>query len=117
MSRTKTGIVRRKRHKKVLLANKGMRGANKRLYKRAHEAYLHSGHYAYVGRKLRKRDLRKLWIIRINAGLHQIDVNYSYSTLIHQMKEKSIQLDRKVLSELAVNDFTAFTQVINTVRG
>lgn len=112
MPRVKTGVVRRRRHKKVLDANKGFRGTNRRLYKRAHEAYLHSGQYAYIGRKLRKRDLRQLWIIRINAGLKQIDPNLAYSRLIKALKDKQIGLNRKMLSELAATDFFSFTQVI-----
>lgn len=117
MSRTKTSIIRRKRHKKVLSANKGMRGANKRLYKRAHEAYLHSGQYAYVGRKNRKRDMRSLWIVRINAGLHQVDDSLSYAQFMHMLKEKNVQLDRKMLADLAATDFKAFSQVVAHVRG
>ncbi len=114
--RVKTGVIRRQRHKKVLKATKGFRGANTRLYKRAHEAYLHSGQYAYIGRRLRKRDLRQLWILRISAGIKQVDPNLNYSRVMHQLKEKNIALDRKMLSELAVNDFTAFTEVINQAR-
>lgn len=116
MPRTKTGVIRRRKHKKVLGANKGMRGANKRLYKRAHEAYLHSGHYAYVGRKNRKRDMRSLWIVRINAGLKQVDETLSYAAFIHLMKQKNVQLDRKILADLAATDFPAFSQVVQQVR-
>lgn len=117
MPRTKSGYTRHRRHKKILTTNKGMRGANKRLYKRAHEAFLHSGHYAYVGRRLRKRDLRSLWIVRINAGLHQIDEKLTYSTFMHQLKEKNVALDRKMLADLAATDFTAFSQIVQHVQG
>jgi large subunit ribosomal protein L20 len=117
MSRTKTGTTRHARHKKILKANKGMRGANKRLYKRAHEAYLHSGQYAYEGRRLRKRDMRSLWITRINAGLRQVDGDLSYSKFIHMMDEKQVKLDRKILADLAATDFDAFSQVVKQVRG
>lgn len=117
MPRAKTGVVRRRRHKKILAANKGMRGANKRLYKRAHEAYLHSGQYAYEGRRLRKRDMRSLWIVRINAALHQIDEVFSYAKFMRALKDKNVQLDRKVLADLAATDFTTFSEVVKQVRG
>ncbi len=112
MSRTKTGTVRRQRHKEVLDANKGYRGANHRLYKRAHEAFLHAGHYAYVGRKLRKRDMRRLWITRINAGIKAISAELQYSRIINKLKKAKIVLDRKMLAELAVNDFATFSEII-----
>lgn len=112
MPRTKTGIVRRRRHKKVLNLTKGFRGANSRLYKRAKEALLHAGQYAYIGRKLRKRDMRKLWIIRINAGLHQINQQFNYSRFINNLKTANIALNRKVLSELAVSDFDTFKEIV-----
>jgi len=117
MPRVKTGVTRRRRHKKVLKSTKGYRGANHRLYKRAHEAYLHAGQYAYVGRKLRKRDFRKLWIIRINAGLSQIENAPSYSRFIHLLKQNQIALNRKMLAELAMNDFSTFSQVVAQVQG
>lgn len=113
MPRTKTGVTRRHRHKKVLDHNKGFRGANSRLYKRAKEAQLHSDQYAYIGRKLRKRDFRHLWIMRINAGLHQIDENFKYSRFIKALKDTSIGLDRKILADLAVNHPAAFKAVVD----
>lgn len=116
MPRVKTGTTRRARHKKVLNATKGFRGANTRLYKRAHEAYMHAGQYAYIGRRLRKRDMRKLWILRISAGVKQADPDLNYSRFTHMLKEKNIPLDRKMLAELAVSDFTAFTKVVETAR-
>ena len=112
MPRTRTGTVRHRRHKKVLKLTKGFRGANSRLYKRAKEALLHSGQYAYIGRKLRKRDIRKLWIERINAGLHQINQQFNYSRFINNLKKSNIALNRKVLSELAVNDFDTFKEIV-----
>lgn len=112
MPRVKTGTTRHKRHKKILTANKGFRGANRRLYKRAHEAWLHAGHYAYVGRKLRKRDFRKLWIIRINAALKQLDDKLQYSRFIKALKDNNIALNRKMLAQLAATDFTAFSDVV-----
>ena len=116
MPRTKTGVVRRRRHKKVLKATKGFRGANSRLFKRAQEALLHSGQYAYVGRKLRKRDMRKLWIIRINAAVRQVDPELTYSRFINLMKKGQVALNRKILAELAVNAPTAFKSIVKQVR-
>lgn len=112
MPRVKTGTIRHNRHKKVLEANKGFQGTNSKLYKRAHEAYLHSGQYAYIGRKLRKRDMRKLWIMRINAGLKQIGVHLQYSRFIKALSDANISLNRKMLAEIAVADFSAFSQIV-----
>jgi large subunit ribosomal protein L20 len=109
--RVKTGFTRHRRHKKVLLANKGMRGANKRLYKRAHEAYLHSGMYAFMGRKRRKQDIRKLWIVRINAALSELGVKYS--RFIAGLKKANIELDRKILADLAVSDNATFQKIVS----
>lgn len=117
MPRVKTGVVRRRRHKKVLAQTKGFRGTNNRLYKRAKEALLHAGQYAYIGRKLRKRDQRKLWIIRITAALQQLDVTLKYSWFINAMKKANVQLNRKMLSELAIRDRNTFGEVVKTVRG
>lgn len=117
MSRTKTGFTRRRRHNKVLGLTKGFRGTNSRLYKRAKEALLHAGEYAYIGRKLRKRDMRKLWIIRINGALRTIDEKFKYSRFINQMNKANIQLNRKMLSELAVSDFKTFSAIVKKVQG
>lgn len=112
MARVKTGVTRRRRHKKILDANKGFRGANRRLYKRAHEAYMHAGQYAYIGRKLRKRDMRKLWILRINAALTELGNGLKYSRFINALKKANISLDRKMLSEIAVSDFKTFKDIV-----
>lgn len=117
MPRTKTGVTRRHRHKNVLGMTKGFRGANNRLYKRAHEALLHAGQYAYVGRKLRKRDMRTLWIVRISAALKMVDKTLNYSRFINMMKKANVVIDRKILSDLAVVDFNAFTTIVEKVRG
>lgn len=116
MARTTTGTTRRKRHKKILKLAKGYRGTNSRLYKRAKEAVLHAGQYAYIGRKLRKRDFRKLWIMRIGAAVKQVDDSYNYSTFIHDLKQANIELNRKMLSELAVNHFDTFKAIVKKVR-
>lgn len=113
MPRTKTGVTRRRRHKSVLTKTKGFRGTYNRLIKRAKEALLHSYQYSYAGRKNRKRDFRKLWIMRINAGLQQLDEGYKYSRFIAALKDKNIQLDRKMLAELAVNHPEAFKAVVD----
>ncbi|MBQ6438260.1 50S ribosomal protein L20 [bacterium] len=114
--RVKTGYVRHRAHKKVLKANKGFRGANHRLFKRANEARLHAGQYAFVGRKLRKRDMRRLWIMRINAALTQISSDLNYSRFIHALHQHHIELDRKVLADLAVNDMPAFQAVVTAAQ-
>ena len=116
MSRTKTGVTRRKRHKKVLNLTKGFRGTNNRLYKRAKEALLHSGQYAYIGRKLRKRDMRKLWIIRVNAAIKQVSESLNYSRFIKGLKTAKIELNRKMLSEIAVKDFDTFKEILAKVQ-
>lgn len=115
MPRTKTGVVRRRKHKKVLKLNKGFRGTNRRLIKRAKEAMLHAGQYAYVGRRLRKRDMRSLWILRISAALKQIDESLKYSRFLNGLKKANISLNRKMLAELAVNETKAFKAVVDTV--
>lgn len=117
MPRVKTGVTRRKRHKKVLKQTKGFRGTNNRLYKRAHEALLHAGKYAYIGRKLRKRDMRKLWIMRISAAVKQVDASLNYSTFMQQLKKANVQINRKMLAELAFTDFEAFKNIVAAVKG
>jgi large subunit ribosomal protein L20 len=113
MPRTKTGVTRRHRHKKVLDHNKGFRGANSRLYKRAKEAQLHSDQYAYVGRKLRKRDFRRLWIVRIKAALQALNESFKYSRFIKALKDANIQIDRKIMSDLAVSNPEAFKAIVD----
>jgi large subunit ribosomal protein L20 len=117
MPRVKTGVVRRRRHKKLLARTKSFRGANTRLYKRAKEADLHAGQYAYVGRKLRKRDMRSLWIVRISAALRSIGDGLNYSRFIQMMKKANIGLDRKILADIAATDFTSFKSIVEKVRG
>jgi large subunit ribosomal protein L20 len=117
MPRAKTGVVRRRRHKKLLARTKGFRGANTRLYKRAKEADLHAGQYAYIGRKLRKRDMRSLWIVRISAALKTIGDGLNYSRFIQMMKKANVSLDRKVLADIAATDFASFKAIVTKVRG
>ena len=116
MPRVKTGVTRRRRHKKVLKLTKGFRGTNNRLFKRANEALLHAGHYAYVGRKLRKRDMRKLWILRINAAIKEVDEKMKYSRFINALKKANISLNRKMLSEIAIADFKTFKDIVTASK-
>ncbi len=115
MARVKTGIVRRQHHKKVLKLTKGQFGTRHRLFRRANEAMLKSLWYAYRDRRTRKRDLRRLWITRINAGARQHGV--TYSRLIHAMRDSNIAINRKMLADMAVRDPQAFTAVINMALG
>jgi len=110
MARVKTGIVRRQHHKKVLKITKGQFGTRHRLFKRANEAMLKSLWYATRDRKLRKRDLRRLWITRINASARLNGM--SYSRLINAMKKANITINRKMLADLAVRDSKAFAVVV-----
>lgn len=116
MPRTKTGTTRRRRHKKIIKLAKGFRGTSNRLYKRAKEAVLHAGQYAYIGRKLRKRDMRKLWIMRIGAAVQEVDKDYNYSRFINDLRQKAVALNRKIISDLAVKDFGVFKQLVKKVR-
>lgn len=113
MTRIKGGTRTRHRHKKILKATKGYFGARSKLYKIAHEAYLHAGEYAFAGRKLKKRDKRSLWIQRINAALKPC--NISYSKFTNLLKKSNVQLDRKVLAEIAANHQGDFNFIVETV--
>lgn len=110
MARVKTGITRRKRHQKVLKATKGQYGTRSKLFKRANEALLKSLWYAYRDRRNRKRDLRTLWIARINAAAR---VNgTSYSRLMSSFKKANIGVNRKMLADIAVHDPKAFSALV-----
>lgn len=110
MARVRTGIVRRRRHKKILKMTKGQFGSRSKLFRRANEAMLKSLWYSYRDRKVRKRDLRRLWIARINAAARQNGT--TYSRLIYAMKQTNIQLNRKMLADMAVRDPKAFEAVL-----
>lgn len=114
MARVKTGYTRRRRHKKVLKLTKGQFGTRSRLYRRANEARLKSLWYSYRDRRNRKRDLRRLWIARINAASRLNGL--SYSRLIHGMKKANITINRKMLADLAVRDPQAFAAVMEQVK-
>ena len=114
MARIKGAMMTRKRRNKVLTAAKGYWGAKSKHFKMAQQAVMKSGHYACIGRKQKKRDFRRLWIARINA---QAKVNgMNYSTLMHGLKVAGIELNRKVLSELAVSDKAAFAALCEQAK-
>jgi large subunit ribosomal protein L20 len=115
LTRVKGGPRARKRHKKVLKLTKGQRGTKSTLYRRAHEAMLKSLTYAYRDRRRRKRDFRRLWIMRINAAARQNGL--SYSRFMGGLKEAGVELDRKVLAELAVSDAQAFARLAELAKG
>jgi large subunit ribosomal protein L20 len=109
MARTRTGFVRRRRHKKILKLTKGQWGTRGRLWKRSNEAMLKSLWYAYRDRRARRREMRRLWIVRINAGAHMNGLNYS--RLMYGLKKAGVELDRKVLADIAVRDAETFTKL------
>jgi len=111
--RVKGGPASRRKHKKILKATKGYRMTRSKLWRSAHEAYLHAGNYAFAGRRLRRRDFRKLWITRINAALTPFDIKYS--RFIKMLADKRIKLNRKSLAELALNDPKAFESLVKKV--
>jgi large subunit ribosomal protein L20 len=106
MARVKRGVTAHRRHKKVLKAAKGYYGARSRTIKIAKQAVIRAGQYAYRDRRQRKRQFRALWIVRINAAAHLCDL--SYSRLIAGLKKAEVEVDRKMLAELAIFDFEAF---------
>jgi large subunit ribosomal protein L20 len=114
MARVKTGTTRRARHKRVLKVTKGQFGTRSKLIKRANEARLKSLFYAYRDRRNRKRDLRGLWILRINAAARQHGL--SYSRLMDSLKKANIAINRKMLAELAVRDPHAFQVVVEQAK-
>ena len=110
MARVKNGAVTKARHKKVLKQAKGYFGSKHRLYKTAKEQLMHSGQYAFRDRKQKKRDFRKLWITRINAACRQNDI--SYSRFIEGLTKAGVEVNRKMLSEIAINDPKAFSELV-----
>ncbi|MFO8035692.1 MAG: 50S ribosomal protein L20 [Anaerolineales bacterium] len=114
MARVKTGTKRRKRHKKIIKMSKGKYGTRSRLFKRANEAMLKSLWYEYRDRRTRKRDLRRLWITRINAASRQNGL--PYSRFIYGLKEANIDLNRKMLADLAVRHPEAFSEIVERAK-
>jgi len=114
MPRVKRGVTARARHKKILALAKGYRGRRKNVYRVAKQAVMKAGQYAYRDRRTRKRVFRKLWIARINAGTRAHGV--TYSRFIAGLKKLAIDLDRKVLSDMAINDPAAFGAIVAKVK-
>ena len=114
MARVKSGVISKKRHKKILKQAKGYRGARSRTFKVAKQAVQRAGQYAYRDRRVKKRTFRSLWIIRINAAARENGL--SYSKLIAGLKKANIDLDRKTLAEIAVNDKEAFSLIAEQAK-
>lgn len=114
MPRVKRGVTARAKHKKVLKKAKGYYGARSRVYRVATQAVTKAGQYAYRDRRQKKRQFRQLWIVRINAAARQFDL--SYSRFIDGMNKAGIEIDRKVLADLAVNDIDAFGQIAEKAK-
>ena len=114
MARIKGAMMTRKRRKKTLKLAKGYYGAKSKLFKTAKEAVMKSGQYAYIGRRQRKRDFRRLWIARINAAAKLNGMNYS--TFMNGLKKAGVTLNRKMLAELAVSDAAAFTALTEKAK-
>ena len=114
MVRVKRGNVARKRRKKILQLAKGYRGAHSRLFRVANQQVMKALRYSYVGRKQKKRVFRKLWITRINASARQKDI--TYSQLINSFKKSKINLNRKMLAQMAVLDYSSFYEIIKQTK-
>ena len=112
--RVKRGVNAIKKRRKILKAAKGYRASKSTLYRVAREQVMKSGNYAYVGRRLKKRDFRTLWIARINAACRQNEI--SYSKFMHGLKVANINLNRKVLSDIATNDAKSFASLVETAK-
>jgi large subunit ribosomal protein L20 len=114
VTRVKGGPRTRRRHNNILVQTKGQRGTKHRLFRRANEAMMKSEWYAYRDRRTRKRDFRRLWITRINAAARQNGLNYSQ--FMHGLKEAGIDLDRKILADMAVHDADGFASLAEAAR-
>lgn len=114
MARVKRGVAAHRRHKKVLAQVKGHRGTRNRLYKRAHESLMHALKYAYRDRRTRKRDMRRLWIQRINAASRLNGL--PYSKLIHGLTVAGVSVDRKMLADIAVRDEEGFAAIVEVAK-
>ena len=114
MTRVKNGVATKARHKKILKQAKGYWGSKHRLYKTAKEQLMHSGKYAFRDRKQKKRDFRKLWITRINAACREN--NISYSKFINGLSKAGVEINRKMLSEIAIENKEAFTELVHVAE-
>jgi large subunit ribosomal protein L20 len=115
MARVKRGVTARARHKKVLELAEGFSGTHRRLFKPANEAVMHSLAYAYRDRKQRKGDMRQLWITRINAAARQNGL--PYNQFLHGLRAAGVDVNRKMLADIAVHDAAAFAQLVETAKG
>ena len=114
MARVKRGVTSRRRHKKVLKLAKGYFLGRSKLYKSAHEAVMHALDYSYRDRRNLKRDMRRLWIVRINAAARLNGI--TYSVFMDRLRRANVTVDRKILADLAVRDAAAFTRIVETAR-
>lgn len=115
MARVKRGVTSHRKHKKVLSFTKGHKGGRSKLIREAKSSLLHAGQYAFAGRKLRKRDLRRLWITQMGIALR--NEGLSYSKFMSILKNKNIKLDRKILADLAVHHIDDFKKIVSQIRG
>ena len=114
MARVKRGVTARARHKKVLDKAKGYYGARSRVFRVANQAVIKAGQYAYRDRRVKKREFRALWIVRINAAAREVGM--TYGMLIHGLKQAAINIDRKVLADIAVRDKAGFAALANAAK-
>lgn len=114
MPRVKRGVTSHRRHKKILKLAKGYRGSKSKLFRVANQQVMKSGQYAYIHRRLKKRDFRRLWIARINAAAR--DNGMSYSRLVHGLKVAGVDINRKILSEMAISDPQGFTRLTEVAK-
>ena len=114
MARVKRGVAAHKRHKRLLKAAEGRRGTRSKLIKPAREALLHAMAYSYVGRKQRKRQLRALWVVRLNAAARQHGM--TYGTFINGLKKAGVTLDRKIMADICVRDAATFARIAEVAR-
>jgi large subunit ribosomal protein L20 len=115
LSRVKRGVTTHRRHKKILALTKGQRATRHKLFRRANEALLHSLNYAYIHRRERKGDMRRLWITRVNAAVRAQGL--SYSQFIDGLKKSGVEINRKILADMAVKDPEAFTHLVTVAKG
>ena len=114
MARVRNGVVTHRRHKKILKAARGYFGSKHREFKSAKEQLMHAGAYAYRDRRQKKREMRKIWIVRINAACREYDI--SYSRFIEGLNKAGLEINRKMLSEIAINDKEAFKNLVEVAK-
>ena len=115
MTRVRNGVVTKQRHKKILKEARGYFGSKHREFKSAKEQLMHAGQYAYRDRRQKKREFRKLWIVRINAACRENEI--SYSRFIEGLNKAGLEINRKMLSEIAINDSKAFSELVKVAKG